>query len=901
MKVQKKPPPHDKTPDLRIYRDRLGRIRFRPGDGVSHGAALIRDLQVAVLQGLLDDKPAWCQVAGYLTLFEGVCHIKDVAGIVNGVSSAYSHDQQCIVDWLDEDGRQNRRILSPITTALQPWRLSSANQDEVLDGLTSLATLAYQCKQGTPVRLLRDIESYLSEALPDCLLSHVMHLSPITALPKSSLARQTTQLALARDHGNHPTERAAHATGVALDHAFHAIKQRSGHGLVDRIVEICTSHARQRNDALGRHAMLEACVLESTRVEQTDGMSALLLAWVINLIEFGSLVEKNPRPRTIAQYVSNSIRGIHKHFAGKDMFEFKSEEYDDAYARIIATTKVGNRTHCLTGIKTWHAFLIEMFDVPKCASNLDDSAGPVIPNANLIWPHELALVLQWINESDLNERLKTQIDLCIRLVAAIRLRASELFSLSMRNVIDVDSSVEVEVAPLLSSGPPKTKAGRRVQLLCETETIARLLAWKKRRYQEGAFESDLIFGDPYHPGRVYRLGQTYSLINRVLKWATGDPAVSLHTFSHTWASHTIRSALIMPSSIDVPKLELVANAAGHESAQTTITQYFHFPDELIRHFLDQEMKHLKLTSQVAARFSLVSSPALRKRASERRQASQEVYWQAIHDSRHPLPPAGPDDSLSLAPVAFPEFLSSRKQLGFDPICCAVRDLASGAVHDLVAQRIGVAVIQIQEIFQAATSISSRLRVKGEGKSWRFMRGREMQGTPFRNLPASGIDFSRANQQHWESVKKKLQSMESSKLKVLVEAWQVSFDRGYLDLADDAHCSIVFSFIHSCRVSSSNVAVVISCENQDHPSVKERKRETDIVQIFERWFNVAPLMLHKGVRRNRPRIYLVWSSVPLHPGIMPPPAAVSLAGFHALMLCASVCQEMQATQTTGAGS
>jgi integrase len=884
---------------VRTRRTAHGQFHFHQNELASQGAARIRNLQLAVLGGMLDDEPMWCRIVASLTLFDGVLLVEDIHRACAGFPEAYRLDGFCVVDWLDADGRQNRRYLSRMTAKLEPWRLPSPSQKDIEAAIDHWTAIACRCSQQPRTQLFAEIESYLVEVLPGPLFAHVTKDAPITELPRSCHARKVSKMRLQVEDMTWISGQVAHALGIAADHAFHSQRMRSGKGLVDQVVAICQQHSR-RNDAADKKNMLDALLKESLRVGQTDVLSALILAFVIDLAESGGLKERNPKPQTIYKYVSNTLTGIHECLSGKDIFTLQSEAFGSIYDEIVAGTTPGNRTHCVTGLKTWHAFLVEWCDAPELEKPINPSDGPVIPNANILHDHELNMLLGWIDASGLDERLQSQLELCILLAEKIRLRAKELFTLRRRNIRRFEDGVEIEVAPRIVDGPPKTDSGRRVQSLVDPETVRRVLAWDARRESEGALSTDFLFGDPYQPEKVYQFGKMYVLINRLLKWVSGDSRISLHTLSHTWISNAIRQALLDQTGPDVPRLEVIATAAGHRSAATSITQYFHFPGEVLRYFIDRELCHLKLTSQIAQSWSGVKADALRRRASDRKRPSQIVYWEAILKNGMCLPDVGPEHGLDVEIHSTPEFHGKHLEIDLDKVVQIMLD----ATHEIdikqIILRTGLSRSDVEQTLKISGLIVGRLKVKRLSDQPIKIWGSRIEMLAIDSLPKLGIVFARLKNGFWKSIMARVQTLSGDKLENLVEAWQRAFDRGYLDMSN-RQCRMVFvEFVKAIGISSAHLAFAIACDDPQSPRGNELVIASDAILIFERWYGVRPMIAYMPRRRSRPDIYLVWSGVPLVPGEPPSSASTSLSGFHALMLSASVFVELSALKNTHGG-
>jgi integrase len=875
------------TSGIRIRKDRLGRFHYLANQNASHGAARIREIQIAVLKGALDQEPQLVRLIGSLMLFDGILLPKDLDAAVLALPGIYRWRSHVVLEWLRSDGRQDRRFLSSPTQSLLSEISDSYSQMKPAAAVHQLVECCYPEEGKELSHLLSDLQAYFQEVLPGPLFSHVAGTVPITALPRSDLARETTELALV-SHRTDAISAGMEALGNALDHVLQGKRTSSSAWLVDQAVNVCLQHSR-KNDAQDKATMLRACHELSTKASLADQRSALILAWIVDLIESGSVLERNPKPQTIYKYVSRLAPQLRILLEDINLEKLDAQELHEVYESILAATTPGNKTNTLSAIKSWHLFLVETLGVPPLFKKLDEQESLPIPSAHVIWPHELDSIQAWITQSTLDERLRTQLSLCFYLASNLRLRAKELFYLRLWNVIDYGTTIELQIAPRRINGTPKTKQGRRAQVLTCQKTIEILRAWLERRRMELALPNDLLMGCPQEPRTVYRLGQMYVLINRLLKDVTGGRQVSLHTLSHTWATTHLTNALLVPATTDINQLEVIAKDAGHLSASTTFFHYFHNAEEPLQKYLSDEFRHLTITSNDAERWSGVKADTLRQRASSQDRDNQVVYWESIFSRQVWITKVTAATEFDLTDPTMPGYLHKVSRLGFDAVLHGLEELSLGMSLETVASRMGTDVQRVMIMREMALRRVARLRVKGSNRRSGIS---SKDGASMGALHDQEIDFSRFRQDKWRTSRAWLtKHINDEELPVLIQAWERSFDRGYWAITEKADAITLFRFLHEAGVPTMNLALATSYELTDQPSPKELWVERALDLAFESRFGIPPMHDVKPTRRSRPKHYLIWSGKSLVSDSNATSASISLAGFHAMLLAAAVHREM----------
>ena len=536
-------PPEGRAIEAR--RECFGRTRFLPTEVTSIRSARFATTQIRVLRGHAEFPDSLSTQAAYLLLFDGIATRSDWISALVAMATIYEWQGNACLDWIRKDGRQDRRVLSVLTTRHES-ELPAVDVREAELSIRKAAEVLYP-RHEEPVKvMLGDAQAWLLETLPGALLGHVLGTNPQVALSRTALARQATGKALAVPKSGESDTDGATALGLALE-AYFQPRQGDGTGwLVDELVKICH---RKKNllEWADKRRMLTACMELARCAERADSISTLILAWAIDLIESGTLREADIHPGTIEKYVRLAASSLRIHLQDKKMESLSARAFAEIYEKALAGVSDGQKCITASALSSWHSFLVCWLDVPSLEKSLYDGIDEILPRANAVWPHEVELIRGWLSDAPIDERLREQVKVALEIAMAMRIRASELFHLRLRNLRRINDALEIEVCPMLRDGRLKSSSARRVVEICDLRARDLVLAWITRREKEDALGEDLLFGDPHRPQQTYRLGLFYVMINQLLKAVTGDREVSLHTLSHTWISSRIHDALVAPA------------------------------------------------------------------------------------------------------------------------------------------------------------------------------------------------------------------------------------------------------------------------------------------------------------------------------------------------------------------
>lgn len=575
---------------IACHHDTIGRVHFRSAPLTSYAAGRFAKLQQAFLKGHLAAPSPILHAALSLVLFEGISTKADLSSALNSLNQMYRWDGCVYLDWLDPVGRQNRRHLSSITQAILALpRPAGIDAQAILQALEKFLQDVV-CGPSRTYSLevfLLDAQAWLYEHLPLPLFSHCIGKAPITALNRSTLARHESAQALLSRMAEQETDSSAFAS--AIGGYFAANQENHGSWFIDEFVRICR-RKRTLSNADDKQRMLSDCKAMTSRVADSSPMSALILAWIIDLLESGTRTKMHLKAITPAKYVGCAAKRLWEAFRGKDIETITHTEFLNIYQAMMDGLSSSQKRTLASALNSWHFFLNCWFGVPPLYRSLHRWVPVIAPKANVVWPHEMEVIRAWLAEPMPDARLQGQLRVAFEIACCVRIRANELLNLRLQNIHCDEASVTIEIATKTVDGGVKTPAGFRRANVESAESVALIKAWCEQRLREGAFPSDYLFGDPYRPDTKYAPGPLYAHLNFSLKAATGDTSLALHALSHTRISMDWFNAAFETPGADINPFERESIVAGHASPATGFTSYFHLFEAWLHSCLDQEIQ-----------------------------------------------------------------------------------------------------------------------------------------------------------------------------------------------------------------------------------------------------------------------------------------------------------------------
>lgn len=873
------------SPLVRVARDMIGRAHMKPGDDLSNRAARFRALQLQFMKGKFNHWQADLKLSLCFILFDLLITREDILRAIENAHLASSWNCRSCIDWQDNIGRINRRILSPFTRRiLKEFIGKPLSANSLLMSLDSMLA-GQESGIGDVLTLFGDAQAWAFEVLPGPLFVHCTNLIPLSCVPATCLARHASRLALFNANLRHIVSDSA--MDMALNGYFSPKQRDGGTWLVERIRSACRYRSNQ-SAASARSNMLKECLTLAPYCEEAGPLTSLLLAWVLDFIENGTPWHGIYQPGTIQDYVGAILSKLFEVFRNIDIEALDAAEFEARYARILDTLPPSHTAAARAAIAAWHHFLLCWFDVPELSPSVGDGLAQNNPRANVIWDHELELIDGWLAAATFDERLNIQIRVGLGIASEIRIRARELLRLRMLNVIIEGGRVAIEIARLKRDPRLKTDAGARFVEITDPGTVGMLTAWHNRRKFEGALSDDLFFGDPHDPMQGYQLGKMHRYINQLLKAATGDKTVSFHTLSHRWVSSRFEEALMTRTHSEINPLDQLSALAGHASSHISLVNYFHFVERLLRHFSDVALQSLPLTGEIVAAHSDITAAAFRKRCSRRSDSTskQAVAWSAISSANCGTDLPDIVERFQLYSAEAPDEIFKKLPVGFKEILEVLSDLSIGKPLSETSSRCNLAEPLVVELAALGCDVMTQLGLlerspgglhSGAQAIARYQSAFDKHGR---------INFARVVAEKLAPLAGYLKGTpQRDAVRRAVASWIACYRNSYISIEQPAHAINLIKLLSAAHISSDKLLVRIAAPTTKLDEAKQL--QAAIISVFLGAYGLPPTIDVISPRRGRPRAYLVLSSSKLLVGSMPSSAGVSMAGFNALMLVAGV--------------
>ena len=570
-----------------------------------------------------------------------------LARLDTAISKLYVWQSHVHVEWNEEiPPRLERRAISaPTTSALR------ARSSAIPDGMTLSDELKAYLKasptyQTLPAKervkeLARDALCWWYQSLPLALFFHAAGLQVMSAVARVCLARQETAqvpviVAPTIDAAAElmDTESCAELLDVA---AMSAGNDESGVVLTQAILKMETKSGE--TDAATLRRWVRELLQLRNQALQAGPVNALLLAWIVDICESGTLREENPSRETPKRYFVSAADRLRLRLKGLPdatsdwSTEILSAIYDELIDEEIERNPKGSSAQTLASALTnFHAFLVQWFELQPLQRRLHAKVPMVPVRAKVVWPHEIGRAVGWVNELTDDAQARVMLKIIFGIEKEAAARPSELLFLRIGNVQKFKNHLEIEVAPSLRWGRLKTRAGQRRLRITDPYVVALIWSWVEARQANGAASSALLFADPKNEDAVYRRHLVSTLVNALLKAATGDPGAVAYDLRHTVINGRSVDVLASSATTDVNRLADNATAHGHVSGMTSIVSYTHLYELPLRHWLDVSMATLvPLTSAEAAALTGLSADNVRQLAGRHGTSSMVFGWWKVRE------------------------------------------------------------------------------------------------------------------------------------------------------------------------------------------------------------------------------------------------------------------------------
>jgi len=632
-----------KSAGLRCTEDAVGVEQLRLGPGVP---ARIRRFTKVVRSVLLADASTRGVQAASLVALDGVLP-SALEQAQSGLANIFLwRDLRCLEWKATEPPRLERRALHARTLLLlNAKKLDSDLGGVPLDLALDLATYLNQhpdyaaFKPSDRVREFeRDALCWWYQCLPLPLFFHLSGLQPLSAVSRVCLACEQTLMVpepkVALDDGADVPFSVDESCSELLD----VMSLSTGPDSSSIVLRQALEHVSllgAETDAPAKRRWIGALLGLRLLAARAGPLTALLLAWAVDLIESGTVRQPNPPKGTPHAYLHKALLPLFeclKDLSG-DAGDWDVTSLDQLYRAMVAAVPVGSQRTMASALTNFHHFLEDWLDVPSLKASLHGEVPLAEVRAMVIWPHQIELALQWVDRATDDPRLAGAVRVALLIARESPSRASELAFLRLANVTDWGTYLEIEIAPSMRYGRLKSRAAQRRLYVRDPEGMVVVRDWVREREAANLGPSTLLFGDPLNPDAVYRRAAMSRVISTLLKSATGDPRAVGHSLRHTVVSARNESVILTSAIGDINRFSETAVDAGHVTAATTFVSYTHLYERGLRQWLDAAQATLvKLTSEEVGRVAGVTASALRQRACRSSSDTALTGWSLIREA-----------------------------------------------------------------------------------------------------------------------------------------------------------------------------------------------------------------------------------------------------------------------------
>lgn len=791
----------------------------------------------------------------------------------------YHTDDGVAISWVTKNGRTCKYLISPMTQKIYAENtiLGKLKFDE--EALQSLYQSLIFSRQPTNIALLiNDQLSWLKENTNGPLFAHLSEVTPMFAVPDSAFARLDCKLPLAETQNadDDPQENLALSEAIAGYIESESVDRTA---IVYALKKACRS-------SLSRSEMFKECMKLLPVAKIYGPTSSILLAWAISLIKNPTRSNTLLAPGSISKYVSTISDAVYTHFKGEDVTKLDADSFVTIYEKMHKS--VSHLSHSTqksfhSALTLFHYFLQDWFDAPTAGRPNFDGSHEHIPVANLIWPHEVKLILDWLSVASCDERHIAMWRFAIMLSSIKRIRIGELLELQIGDIEILENALII-----IHIRGQKTKASKR-NIIVEDPQLCEVIAILiERRRQEFAADIDLLLGDPHAPEKIYKLSQFYCGLQELLKAATGDRSATFHWMSHSVISFELKDILGVNQPSLLNPYSQCATDFAHLSIDMSCSEYMHLPHIPLRVSLNRALSNIKITSDDVSRWVGMNATTIRKHISNHKLNHQIYYWQLMVQYKVDL--LNLRDMATLFETKQPElpaFLKNQQGLNFKKVFHVLADLVDDIPLAAVISRSG---ITTDELTQIQLTLKNVLETFGLAKDLQLKSHAFLAEVNLSILKSYGFEFRWGQKGKFAKVFQyfsKLKSAQSTDLYDGLNAWATLKGEhknsyfGAFTIDQLSHFDVFLNLLKSIPIDLTKLAIFYS------PTAENDEMHLRLGENFIVHFERRPCFYRVDEHRGRPKIYMTLSDKQVIPNLAPYGSSTSMGGFNAIFLAALV--------------
>lgn len=813
---------------------------------------------------------------------------EDLRGAFAACAQARRWETALRICWSDGTRIDARNLSAPTVFALKRvtrWESFETAKDCLIQ------RLAIESRIGLPAvtweGLLGDGLSWAQTVLPPVLFGHVSASDRLSALPLTALARESQQLALKVEVLDLPENSGA---GFApYVRAFEAAMLGRAPSAIFGGAFIRKLSAALRPPAHGSNAAKRASVLNELRLlaAELDGLDeicALLYIFALDLAENGTRGKGTLAPTTPCDYVQSFAADFHVEANGRRLTGIEVNDYAALFGRLLDPS-IKYPSYRIAALKAFHFFLRAWWSVPLLPSAVFRHDSDTSVAANVVWPFELQRIDSWFDESE-STRFARQLRTALALAGHAMLRIRELLVLRLSNVIDEGSHLTIEIAREISDGKEKSKAGRRRVHIYYKPAMELIRSWLRQRGFENATPEHYLFGSPSHPLQLADSGKMYFWMSRLLKAATGESSISVHSLRHSIATRRFAAMLVSDADTETNPLDLLADEAGHVGGHVTAINYGHIFEPGLRFALDRALLSLPLAYSAIHFWTGMPEAALRQRVSRGKGTAvgrASVLWSSLRAEAASLIFPGTHESIPLEIPTNP--LSSLKAtvLSVDQIIRLLSDISAGlsvaqtGLRQDLSEALVVDALKLAGVF--AEQHGDKLAILPDQMTLGMTALRDRSGRLLGLKP----DFPRTTQPRWALMLKAIKRCEDHTLSEATDYWRRALANGHLAVRPGPGWDCFVDLLKEAAINTNLIAMKWSAPPG---AVDDVSSMLTVAQAVARQKLGRTLeAIAQSHRAGRPSIWLVIAS---NPNLLAKDGSgCSLTGLHCAMFSAWV--------------
>ena len=746
-------------------------------------------------------------------------------------------------------------------------------------------------------RLACDQMAWWSQHLPGPLFAHCAGYFPLSAVDRSTWARQQKRRMLvvrppvessdADDQIAEPQEDSQTAQllehldtaqGVGFDRselaaALEVLKKEHSSGIAGRT-------KRQWIDGLQRLQLGSKGVNPNT---------VILVGWISHMCERGTIDKANPAVSTLRKYASLLLLRLGERLAH---FEAEPEDWDarkllQIYREVMQQTSKGTKVAAHSAILSFQNYLVEIFDTEQLHESVWEAGSLVTGNegsgqsqqglqanaqsyesrviAHVVWPHEV----EWcVNACDgvPDIRLGAIAKVKLAIARECAVRYQDLSRLVVTNLSFLRDSrgpyCQIEVVRKAARGSLKTETSQRHLYVRHPENLAVIRAWLALRKEETPSGKAYLFGERNADKVRYRPAAVQALLSRLLKRATGCSGMRFYDLRHSVISDAVADVLMSRAEVDVNLMETVSSAAGHASPYATLRNYSHLYEQPLRLNLDIALTGgIGATShEMAASLNGLGEKSFAMKPNTLVQIARRWGWELpmlwrtlAHEASQDMPcetVCAPFEWS--APSSLTSWTRTSTDLPVHMLADAIARKADGKEIDAVARIAGLPLPLAIKLFELLEDwLFGLYRRQFPRKTLRQVERPNFQ----KLLKEMHIKPEQTTHQIWKKLSLHLQTKAAwEQMRGSLDYWERAAPGIHLSLSAAAKPRALIGLLKCGGLGREQQRVVIQSA-KDVPGAPCPEVQTEMFDLFQQELGVKPAIEHAPWRVDRPMAYL----------------------------------------------